>query len=369
MRMRMPVVLNRFLALLLGAFLWTFVGSDLLAAGLQAESAALSDGPYVHWQGKEALVLSVREGVRHEERLGSPFELDLAGLGSLRLDPVAPVPGSAEFSAPDQIAAVSDVHGNLGSLVTLLQAHHIIDAQRNWTFARNHLVIIGDIFDRGAQVTDVFWLLRHLEAQALSAGGRVHVLLGNHEIGALRGDERYLHPNYAFLQKKVLGTDQKTLYGPDTEMGRWLRSRPVLLRIGSILFAHGGPSPVMLSEEREIEAFNDAFRNVIDLEGNQRLLGKDSPIWYRGLIPGKEQKRPDASPVEVEQILSAFGVRTIVVGHSTIRRGISTFHGGRVHGIDADLQSGGPGEIWLFRNGACFRGRSDGSSSPLGICE
>ncbi len=367
MLMRMPVVLNRCLALLLGALLCTVVSTDLLAAGLQAESAALSDGPYVLWQGQEARVLSVREGVRHEERLGTPFELDLPGLGSLRLDPVAPVPSPAEFSAPERIAAVSDVHGNLGSLVTLLQAHHIIDQQKKWSFSRNHLVIIGDIFDRGTQVTEVFWLLRQLEAQALSAGGRVHVLLGNHEIGALRGDERYLHPNYAFSQKKVLGADQKTLYGPDTEMGRWLRSRPVLLRIGSVLFAHGGPSPVMLPEEREIDAFNASFRKVIDLEGSQRLLGRDSPIWYRGLIPGKELKRPDASPEEVEQILSAFGVRTIVVGHSTIRRGISTFHGGRVHGIDADLQSGGPGEIWLFRNGACFRGRSDGSSSPIAL--
>jgi hypothetical protein len=350
---------------LLVALLWTFVGADLLAAGPQPESAAQSDGPYVLWQGKEARVLSVREGTRHEDRLGSPFELELPGLGPLRLDPAAPVPGPAEFSAPDRIAAVSDIHGNLGGLVKLLQAHDIIDAQKNWAFGHNHLVIIGDIFDRGAQVTEVFWLLRHLEAQALSAGGRVHVLLGNHEIGALRGDERYLHPNNAFSQKKVLGTDQKALYGPDTEMGRWLRSRPVLLRIGPFLFAHGGPSPVMLSEEREIDAFNASFRKVIDLEGSQRLLGKDSPIWYRGLIPGKEQKRPDASTEQVEQILSAFGVRTIVVGHSTIRRGISTFHSGRVHGIDADLQSAGPGEIWLFRNGACFRGRSDGSSSPL----
>ncbi len=364
---RLPVVLNRSIALLLVSLLCTFVGTDLLAAGPQPESAALSDGPYVLWQGEEARVLSVREGARHEDRLAAPFELELPGLAPLRLDPAAPVPSPAEFPGPEQIAAVSDVHGNLGGLVTLLQAHHIIDEQKKWSFSRNHLVIIGDIFDRGAQVTEVFWLLRRLEADALIAGGRVHVLLGNHEIGALRGDERYLHPNYAFSQKKVLGTDQKSLYGPDTEMGRWLRSRPVLLRIGSILFAHGGPSPVMLSEEREIDAFNESFRKVIDLEGSQRLLGKDSPIWYRGLIPGKELKRPDASSGEVEQILSAFGVRTVVVGHSTVRRGISTFHSGRVHGIDADLQSGGPGEIWLFRNGACFRGRSDGSSSPLAL--
>jgi hypothetical protein len=363
----MPLLINRLFALLLVGLLWTVVGTDLMAAEPKPESAVLSDGPYVIWEGRQALVLSVREGARHEYRWRAPFELDLPGLGPLRLQPEPPASSPSEFSAPDRIAAVSDIHGNLGGLVALLKAHDIIDVQKNWSFGRNHLVIIGDIFDRGAQVTEVLWLLRHLEAQALSAGGRVHVLLGNHEIGALRGDERYLHPNYAVSHKKVLGTDQKALYGPGTEMGRWLRSRPVLLRIGSFLFVHGGPSPAMLSEQREMEAFNESFRRVIDQEGSQRLLGRDSPIWYRGLIPGKQPKRPDASPEEVDQILSAFGVRTIVVGHTTIGRGISTFHTGRVHGIDADLQSGGPGEIWLFRNGACFRGRSDGSSSPLAL--
>ena len=265
----MPLVFHRFIALLLFGLLGTLVGSDLLAEESKPGSASLSDGPYVRWQGQQATVLSARDGSRHEYRLTEPFELDLPGLTPIRLDPASPVAAVSDISAPDRIAAVSDIHGNFRGLVALLQAHHIIDAQKDWSFARNHLVIIGDIFDRGSQVTEVFWLLRQLEAQALSAGGRVHVLLGNHEIGALRGDERYLHPNYVFLQKGVLGTDQKALYGPATEMGRWLRSRPVLLRIGSFLFAHGGPSPAMLPEEREIAAFNDAFRKVIDLEGSQ----------------------------------------------------------------------------------------------------
>jgi hypothetical protein len=222
-------------------------------------------------------------------------------------------------------------------------------------------VVTGDVFDRGAQVTEIFWLLRHLEAQALKAGGRVHALLGNHEVLALQGDERYLHPKYDQLQKKVLGMDQKALYSPSSDLGRWLRSRPVLLRLGPFLFTHGGPSPDMFQEERDLDAFNAAFRRAIDQEGRPRLLGRSSPIWYRGLIPGKEAKRPDASREEVEAICAAFQVRAIVVGHSTLKQGITAFHGGRVYGIDADLQSGAPGELWLYRNGTCFRGLPDGS--------
>jgi len=262
-------------------------------------------------------------------------------------------------------AIISDIHGNLASLLALLQAHGVINGRRDWSFGAGHLVVLGDVFDRGSEVAGTFWLLRHLEQQAPAAGGRVHVLLGNHEVMALRGDERYLHPDALHLQKDVIGLDQKALYGPTTELGRWLRSRPVLLRLGPFLFAHAGPSPAMLEEERDLAAFNVAFWKVLDQEGTPRLLGKDSPIWYRGLIPGNEAKRPDARAEDVDRILGAFGVRTVVVGHSTLKKGIAAFHGGRVHGIDADLQSGAPGELWLFQKGLCFRGWPDGSRLPL----
>lgn len=327
----------------------------------------VEDGPYVLWEGPAAKVLTVRDGKAQVTKLQPPCDLDLPGLGPLRLDPAPPPPAQADFPLPSRIAAVSDIHGNLPGLVALLQAHGVINHRRDWSFGQGHLVVVGDVFDRGAQVTGVFWLLRHLEAQAPAAGGRVHVLLGNHELHALRGDVRYLHPSYLHLQKELLGLDQKTLYGPTTELGRWLRTRPVLLRIGPFLFAHGGPSPELLDQEKNLEAFNTAFRSIIDTGSPSPLGGRASPVWYRGLIPGKETTRPDATDEEVEQILAAFRVRTLVVGHSTLKQGITAFHGGRVHGIDADLMSGGPGELWLFQKGACFRGRSDGSTVPLQV--
>jgi hypothetical protein len=357
----MSPFLNRLAALLLASLLSILGGTRLWADEPRLAPAPLADGPYVLWEGAEAKVLSVQGGKRVESRLAAPYELDLPGLGSLRLDPRPPAPSLAVFPLPDRLAAVSDIHGNVGGLVALLQAHGVIDGRRNWSFGTGHFLVLGDMFDRGAQVTEVLWLLHRLETQAKVAGGRVHVLLGNHDVGAFRGDERYLHPNYEYLQKQVLGTNQQALYGPASELGRWLRSRPVLLRIGPFLFAHGGPSPDMCDEERQLEAFNGAFRKAIDQEGQSRLLGKASPIWYRGLIPGRAKQREEADSGDIERLRAAFGIRTLVVGHSTLKQGITAFHEGRVHGIDADLQSGAPGELWLYRNGACFRGLRDGS--------
>lgn len=337
-----------------------------LLGPLAAQTAPLrSDGPYVLWEGREARVLNVRDGKAAETRLRAPYDLDLPGLGALRLEPGPPAPEMASLPLPERIAALSDVHGNLAGMTALLQAHGVIDAKRQWAFGRGHLVVAGDVFDRGGRVTDCFWLLRYLEDQARKAGGHVHMILGNHEVLALRGDERYLHQDYQELQKKLLGLDQKTLYGPTTELGRWLRSRPVLLRLGPFLFVHGGPSPAMVLEEQDLEALNAAFRRTLDEEGKPHLQGRDGPIWYRGLIPGMEAKRPDATDQEVESLLKAFRVRAIVVGHSTLKTGITTFHGGRICGIDANLQVGGSGELWIFQKGACYKGFADGSRLPL----
>jgi hypothetical protein len=361
----MPSLLNR-LATLLFLGLAASVGlARPQGDAIRPAAASQSDGPYVLWEGKTARVLSVRDGKRQESKLQAPYDMELPGGTTLRLDPAAPAPAAEDFPLPERIAAVSDVHGNLDGLVALLRAHGIIDARNAWTFGSGHLVVGGDVFDRGGRVLEVFWLLRQLEVQALRAGGRVHVLLGNHEVMALRGDVRYLNPRYTHLQKEVLGLDQQALYGPTSELGRWLRSRSALLRIGPFLFIHGGPSPDWLPELKNLPAFNQAFRWAIDAEGKPRLLGSDSPIWYRGLIPGAEKKRGDASEEDISRILATFSVRALVIGHTTQKQGITAYHEGRVHAIDADLQSGADGELWLFHKGTCFGGRKDGSRVAL----
>ena len=133
----------------------------LLAAllGPLAAQAATprSDGPYVIWEGPEARVLSVREGMALETRLRAPYDLDLSGLGSLRLGSEAPAPESASLPLPERIAALSDIHGNFSGMTSLLQAHGVIDEKRQWTFGRGHLVVAGDVFDRGGRVTECFW--------------------------------------------------------------------------------------------------------------------------------------------------------------------------------------------------------------------
>ena len=89
-----------------------------------------------------------------------------------------------------KVAALSDIHGQFDLAVKLLVNNKIIDKKLNWRFGKGHLVIAGDIFDRGPKVHETLLLIYKLAQQAKKKGGRVHFLLGNHEYMVLHNDLR-----------------------------------------------------------------------------------------------------------------------------------------------------------------------------------
>ncbi len=96
----------------------------------------------------------------------------------------------------DSIGVITDIHGEYNIYIDLLKAAGIIDRNLNWKFGKGHLVVLGDIFDRGSMVNEVLWHLFGLEKQAEKAGGMVHVLLGNHEFLVLRKDLSFINEKY-----------------------------------------------------------------------------------------------------------------------------------------------------------------------------
>lgn len=334
-----------------------------------AVAAALEDGPYVLWHGQQAEVLRVRDGRLERSLHRGAFALELPGVAAepIHLGPRPPVPAPAVLPLPAKLLAVSDPHGHFVPLVNLLRAHRVIDDRNRWTFGQGHLVVVGDVFDRGPKMTEILWLLRSLDVQAGRAGGRLHLLLGNHESMVLRGDLRYLHDTYRKLLQGPLNLPMPVLYGPDSDMGRWLRTRPALLQLGPYLFVHGGISPGFIAKGFGIEQANALVRQGLDdrkaSEAVGFLMGGDGPLWYRGLVP---QRRPfeDLPTTAVEDILKALGVRALVIGHTPHTR-LRVFHEGRVFAIDAGMLEGLPGEAWICEGERLFRGMADGSREPL----
>ena len=236
------------------------------AGETKAAPVPLDDGPYVFVQADALEAAWVCNGAvvrqryprrtraqKVKARCGYPLPLLLAP---------DPADEARARNPSGRIVALSDIHGQYELMVQLLRANGVIDAKNRWKLGRDQLVLTGDVFDRGPRVTEVFWLLQQLQEQARKAGGAVHFLLGNHETMVLYDDLRYINPKYVEVAR-LLGRPYSALYGKDTVIGGWLRTRPVMLRLGDTLFLHGGIAPENVDLVTGIDATNAAYRGSL----------------------------------------------------------------------------------------------------------
>ena len=293
-------------------------GSDGKKKDKEKKEELSADGPYVLYQpdGKTRVISVDKKGkiidttyvalpkdftlhvVDHKGRF--PFDV--------KLHPVKRP--DWQYRQPEKVFVMSDPHGRLDCVISLLQGNGVIDKNYNWSFGSNHLMVIGDIFDRGKDVPQIFWLFYKLEDEAAKAGGTVSFLLGNHEPLVLANDLRYTKDKYKVLAQN-LNMDYPKLFGPDTELGKWLGTRNTMQTIGSDLYVHAGLG-----------------KNFYD-----RNLSIPT-IWYRGLVRTDAKYHPMAQD-SLQMVMERYQAKHIIVGH-TIFKDISTFYDGKVIGVNVD---------------------------------
>ncbi len=288
-------------------------------------------------------------------------------------EPAAVAPDVVASAARSPVFVVADTHGEYEVLVTMLQAHRVIGPKLEWKFGRGHLVVLGDVFDRGPNQVEILWLLYKLEAEARAAGGGAHLVLGNHETMVLRGDLRYLHPRYTGTTTALGVRDYAVLFSADTLLGQWLRTKPAVLRVGDLLCLHGGISRALLDSTLTLKEINDTARGALDASVDQRsamqelVMGTLGPLWYRGYFPD-HRDYPAASAADVDLSLETFAARRILIGH-TIVPTITPLFDGKVIAVQVNPKQelGKPPsfESLIIRNGAPFRATLDGKAAPL----
>lgn len=341
------------------AFTLVFICSGLSAGTLdldgkkrdkEKKEKLSADGPYVIYEpdGKARIVsVDVKGRIKDTTYVAIPEDFTLHVVDhkgrfpfDVKLHPVKR-PGW-KYRQPDKVFVMSDPHGKLDCVISLLRGNDIIDKKYRWSFGKNHLVVIGDIFDRGKDVPQIFWLFYKLEKEATEAGGHVSFLLGNHEPMVLAGDLRYTEGKYKALAERLhMGYPQ--LFGPDTELGRWLGTRNTMQTIGSDLYVHAGLGRDFYDRNLSIPAVNEEMSRALFMNKKERkalspltafLYGSNGPIWYRGLVRTDEKYHPLAQD-SLQLIMKRYDAKHIIVGH-TIFKDISTFYDGRVVGVNVD---------------------------------
>lgn len=215
--------------------------------------------------------------------------------------------GEWRVAGAERVVAMADVHGAYEAMVETLQRAEVIDEQQGWVGGGTHLVIVGDILDRGPDSRKAMDLLMRLEGEAGTSGGRVHVVIGNHESMNLIGDLRYVSKAeyaafapeetaderrrwlQAWAARQGGSADNEVLqkrfdenfpngyfalrraFAPQGRYGRWLLSKPVIVVINGTAFVHGGLSPAV--ESLGLDGVNGKLKTeLIDYVRAQQVL-------------------------------------------------------------------------------------------------
>lgn len=244
------------------------------------------------------------------------------------------------YELPEKLIVISDIEGNFEGFSSFLINNGIIDKNFNWTFGNGHLLLNGDFVDRGENVTQVLWLIYKIENQAQKQGGKLHYILGNHEIMNFQGNANYNKKKYKRVAQLISKNDSlevatKFMYSDKTELGKWLRSKNVIEKIGNYIFVHAGISPeiikynVSLSDINQI-ARNNWDKNLYDEEENNKaenfITGKKGIYWYRGLAT--DYKYYDKiKEDELNKVLKLYQADKIVFGHTVVEDITKEFNG------------------------------------------
>ena len=337
------------------------LGTMLLAATLclspaaaaqprSAKDSLSADGPYILYgpDGVEVIGVDVDGNItrEHLERLPEGYTFRVTDHRGkypfqVRLRPFARQEWQRR-DIPQRTFVMSDPHGKLDCVIDLLRGNRVIDEGLEWAYGANRLVVIGDIADRGKDMTAIYWFFYKLQQEAEDAGGSVVMLLGNHEPMEFAGDMRYAEPKYQILPR-LLGMEYKDLIGPDSELGRWIATWNTVSILGRDLFVHAGIGKDFYDWNLPIPEVNVQVSKALFMKNKARkalsdtldfLYGSYGPIWYRGLVQDEPKRRP-VSADTLDLIRTRYDIDHIIVGH-TIFRNVRTFYDGRVIDVNVD---------------------------------
>jgi hypothetical protein len=291
--------------------------------------------------------------------------------------------GASAQPAPARIVAVGDLHGDYDAWLTIARAAGLVDSTGKWAAGRTTLVQLGDVTDRGPDSLKIIRHLQRLEREARAAGGRLIVLVGNHEAMMVTGDYRYVHPGeyaafvdrgsrarreaaYRAKEKEILEwvkardptmspdqvreawfaenplgkVEHNTAWAPGGELGRWAAGLPAVVKLGDTLFVHAGISAnYALVPLDEINRRVRTAMTAGDKDPEAVINDQMGPLWYRGLVTGTGAGGRPTAANELAVLLKATGAKRLVIGHTPAVKGIVTDFDGRLVRIDTGIST------------------------------
>lgn len=250
--------------------------------------------------------------------------LSLLLLLSIRLVAADPEFGVVEndrvpykFTNNSRVVAIGDLHGDTEALFSILLARKLINKEGTWIGGNADLVLAGDFVGKNRSSTkEMMDTLLQLEASAKKGGGRVHTILGNADLLALK--------KFGFLENEPAYKE-------------WLLKRNAIVQINDRIYTHAGLD--IWAMENSVQAINSTLRSwlkyyfgegerppdntrwVVKQKGinyfGRRVLG---PLWTRAfkIFNSEKDSRPKGGikRKQLREILESNDAKAMVIGHN-----------------------------------------------------
>lgn len=274
----------------------------------------------------------------------------------------APLARSADGSANrGRVVAIGDLHADIGVTRRVFRLAGATDAHDAWIGGPLTVVQLGDLIGRSDDERQVLDFIFDIRRKAEAGGGKVHVLIGNHEVFGGRVDNQAVGPNPFPAFEGMTGLDledprlrilplHQRARGAALMTGgpyaRRLAELPTVLRLGETIFAHGGVVP----------RWARYGIDRINAEVSAWLMGKtpepdsslgvddgDRVMWTRQFSAGVDER----DCAVLEESLSILRARRMIVAH-TVHKRITPRCGDKVWAVDVGMSRAYGGTIELL---------------------
>lgn len=252
-----------------------------------------------------------------------------------------------------RVIVMGDLHADIGVAREVFRLAGATDENDSWIGGELVVIQLGDLIGRSDDDREVLDFIFEVQEQAETAGGRVYVVLGNHEIFAARMDYRWTGDNAfaAFESAPGLNLDDPRLQSvPEPQRARGaalmpggpyanrLAEFPVVLKLGSTVFTHGGVN--LHWANYGVDKINDEVSRWFRGETVEPVstLGVDAGNDDDGVMWSRRysQNVDEADCRMLEESLSILGAKRMVVAH-TVHKEITSRCGEMVWAIDVGM--------------------------------
>jgi hypothetical protein len=234
-----------------------------------------------------------------------------------------------EYPETERIIIIGDIHGDLKRFKNILIDAKIINNNLEWIAEPSNTIVVqlGDQIDSANRTnnvnnwevledTDMLYFSNTLDNIAISKGGRVISLIGNHELMNTQG-------NFSYVSNKSKKEGRNKDYLPNGKLSSILSKRPVVLKIGKLFFCHAGLKKihidVLMNHNKDISYINSLWKKYMQGELNDpddMILFEKLLINYNGILWNRvlDTKEENIYTLNAVQCIYMF------IGHNTVEK-------------------------------------------------